>query len=100
MKLKPAASLVGVQWQMFDAAIKIEPLFHAVGSDCVITSGTDGKHKPNGLHHVGMALDFRTRDLSPSDCHRVAGSCSAVLGRDYDVVLEVDHIHIEFQPKE
>lgn len=97
---KSSVSLVGVQWQLFKAAIEVEPVFKNAGSELTITSGTDGKHMESSLHYKGLALDFRTRDINPSIIPRVAASCREVLGPDFDVVQEKDHIHIEFQPKE
>lgn len=100
MLRKKSATLEGVQWQMFEAAIEIEPIFKAAGSELTITSGTDGLHNSGSLHYSGLALDFRTRDLNPSVVLRVAASCRTALGVEYDVVVEADHLHIEYQPKE
>lgn len=100
MKLKAGAKLDGVQWRMFDAAIKAEAVFQQAGADLVITSGSDGKHKPTSLHYKGLALDFRTRDLRPpSAVINVAHRLRAALGADFDVVVEGDHIHLEYDPK-
>ena len=70
------------------------------GQRCVITSGTDGKHGPNSLHYKGMALDLRTSNLKPGDVHPVYMTLREALGEQFDVVLETDHLHIEFDPKE
>lgn len=99
MKIKDGVRLNGVQWQMFDAAIKAEAVYAAYGFELVITSGTDGSHMPTSLHYKGMALDFRTNNVPPPQVPLIHKDLRAALGPDYDVVLEGDHIHAEFDPK-
>lgn len=70
------------------------------GISCVITSGSDGKHGPNSLHYHGKALDLRTNNLRGPLVHPVYLALKEALGAQYDVVLEADHIHCEFDPKE
>lgn len=68
--------------------------------DCVITSASDGKHGPNSLHYNGQALDLRTRHLNGQGLQSVYHKLKESLGDQFDVVLEADHIHIEFDVKE
>jgi hypothetical protein len=70
------------------------------GQRCVITSGGDGKHGPNSLHYKGKALDLRTNNLRPEQVHPVYITLKECLGAQFDVKLESDHIHVEFDPKE
>ena len=68
---------------------------------CVITSASDGKHGPNSLHYKGKALDLRTKNLRPEQVHPVYVALNEALSPGgFDVVLETDHIHVEFDPKE
>lgn len=101
MKLKPGASVKGMQWYMFYAAIIVEPLFLAAGQDFVITSGTDGRHPDKkNIHGNGFAIDCRTRDIPSLDrITALADECRRTLPPAYDVVVEKDHIHIEYDPK-
>ena len=64
--------------------------------NCVITSGSDSKHGPNSLHYVGKALDLRTNNLPPQAVQSIVDRLKEALGSQFDVVLESDHIHIEF----
>jgi len=64
-----------------------------------ITSATDGKHSKRSLHYKNKALDVRTRPLDKSDQELYKYKLSWWLGKHYDVVLEKDHIHIEFDPE-
>ena len=67
---------------------------------CVITSGSDGKHGPNSLHYKGKALDLRITTIPPALLPVVQKDLKWALGSQFDVVLEADHFHIEFDPKE
>jgi len=69
------------------------------GRDAIITFATNGTHKKNSLHYTGNAIDLRTRDLSPKQFNDVSRNLSRNLGKNYDVVREGDHIHVEYQPK-
>ncbi len=67
---------------------------------CVITSGSDGKHGPNSLHYSGQALDLRTNNLPPQAVQSIVDRLKEALGAQFDVVLESDHLHLEWQPKD
>lgn len=75
----------------------MQELFSAAGTDCTITSGMD--NHTTGLHPSGKALDFRTRDLRVGQISELADQAKARLGPDYDVVVEKDHLHVEYDPK-
>ena len=79
----------------------IDSVFGEYGSDAVITSDFDGKHKDGSLHYVGRALDFRLWDVDNWLWDSLTHDLAKALGPDFDVVLEraKSHIHIEFQPK-
>lgn len=64
-----------------------------------ITSGVDGVHMKGSKHYSGEALDFRTRGWSRETIDIFMHNIKRRLGRQYDVVLEVDHIHVEYDPK-
>ena len=68
--------------------------------DCVITSASDGKHGPNSLHYKGQALDLRTRHMNGQTLQGVYAKLHEALSDQFDVVLEDDHIHVEWQPKD
>lgn len=68
--------------------------------DCVITSANDSKHGPNSLHYKGQALDLRTRHMNGQGLQAVFHKLKEALGEQFDTVLEADHIHVEYDPKE
>lgn len=89
------ARIAGLQPPMVLALLIAERVFQAHGQNATLTSGTEGKHSSGSLHYVGHAIDLR----APSHLKSVLPDLKTQLGDDYDVVVEGDHWHIEFQPK-
>lgn len=84
------AGLYRVQWAV--EAAGLGPL--------TVTSVWDGTHLPDSRHYVGLAADLRTHHLSSeADRRRMWEVVAEALGPGWDVILEVDHIHIEFDPR-
>jgi len=99
--IKPGVDLRGIQPQMSVAyTIAAIVFWEQAGSACWITSATDSIHGMNSLHPKGLALDLRTKHLRAEQVHPVFMALKTALGEQFDVVLEADHIHIEFDPKE
>ena len=88
-----------------------------INDTVIITSCDDGTHGPVSLHYVGRAFDVRcfgdrsgginpTLD-APNDevlknyqhpyANTWVGFLKQALGPAFDIVLESDHIHIEYQ---
>ena len=100
LTVKKGVSLRKVAPQMVLAAVVVDGIYTRFGvEECCITSGDDGQHGANSLHPEGKALDFRTRTIPESYRHGVRACTDAALGGDYDVVLESDHMHVEYDPK-
>jgi uncharacterized protein YcbK (DUF882 family) len=66
---------------------------------CTVTSGVE-KHEFPSKHVLGAALDFRIRDFVPADVNKFAAEVRNDLGDGFDVVLESDHLHVEYDPKD
>lgn len=66
-----------------------------------VTSANDLKHKENSKHYSNDAFDIRTRNVvnGKTDVQRWVAKMRGALGLDYDIILEVDHIHAEYDPK-
>jgi hypothetical protein len=110
MRIKPGVDLRGLRPQMVIAALVAERLYATQGADAdlMITSGREGTHMSGSLHYVGLAIDIRlpgsftgqTSAVAKAKAKTMVADLIAHLGAQYDVVLEVDHIHIEFDPKD
>lgn len=74
-------------------------IWQARGYSLTVTSGYDGAHQAQSKHYQGLAEDYRTRDVRPEDLPSMVAAVRATLGSDYDVVLESDHLHVEYDPK-
>jgi hypothetical protein len=69
-------------------------------AELVVTGAVEFGHSVTSLHQYGRACDYRTHHLpSKATAIAIADELRQRLGSDYDVVLESDHIHVEFDPK-
>lgn len=68
------------------------------GRGVVVTSVLDGRHKAGSKHYEGNAFDLRTWIYTEGEVSVFVGELQRALGVDYDVINEVDHIHVEFDP--
>lgn len=64
-----------------------------------VTSTTDGKHSKKSLHYKGLAIDIRTFDKTFEETNRFVNFIKFHFDKILDVVLENDHIHVEYDPK-
>lgn len=99
LRIKPGVRIHGMRAELALAATIIAGVFAPLGLDAVITAGIDGQHARGSFHYLGLAFDFRTRDLPAEKVQEVLAEIQACLGEDFDVLFEADHIHVEFQPK-
>ncbi len=70
--------------------------------EMVVTSIFDGKHSRNSLHWSGAAVDLRTvaAGIEEEEAQDIAQLIRSYLpDNEFDVIVEDDHIHIEWQPK-
>lgn len=74
-------------------------LVNGVNYEMTITSGNDGVHMKNSKHYKNEAIDIRTRDMSQENAILTKVWLKKWLGLNYDVILESNHIHIEYDPK-
>jgi len=76
-----------------------EYVFGKYGIVPTITSATDGTHMANSKHYSGDALDWRIWESNQQGVtNDIVNELKYYLGNDYDVILETDHIHIEYDP--
>jgi len=99
VQTKQGVSLEGLGTEILSAVDKAAPILEALNVPLVVTSATEGKHKKGSKHFSGNAIDIRTRQLAPENQQKVTAELKDALGTDFDVILEKDHIHIEYDPK-
>ena len=99
MKLKHSVKLGDLKPQTVLAMQVAAEVYREVGAEFVITSVNDSKHMTNSLHYSGYAFDCRIWTLEEDMRQSVTNDISAALGEDFDVVLESDHIHLEWDPQ-
>lgn len=100
--IKPGVRVQGLSSAMVLAANLLAGLFNRLGFEFVITSGVEGIHARASLHFSGNAIDIRSNVIPSARRAEVLGLMKSELGApdsDYDVILEIDHYHVEFQPK-
>lgn len=101
IELRPGIDLRLLTPQMSIAALIICNVYDRFGFDCVLVYGRDGMHSQQSLHYHGNALDVRTRMIDDAKVRQdLANEIARCLGPQYDVILESDHLHVEFDPKE
>ena len=99
MELKFGVKVAGVKPEIIVAMIVVDSVFQEHGAACVVTSCVEGKHGANSLHPKGYAIDVRSSVLSAIEQVSVRDDLKRRLGPDYDVILEIDHYHLEYDPK-
>lgn len=99
MSIKAGAEMNGLRAEILLALMIADDVYSEYDIECVITEGTGAKHGIGSLHYVGLAVDLRIRNIPVRFREIIHSRIKDALGSQYDVVLESDHIHIEFQPK-
>ena len=96
--IKPGVRVLGIRPEMVLALGIIRDAYatHNQLPAFVITSVVEGTHKRASLHYMGCGVDLRR---PPVKAEEIVADAKARLGDDFDVILEGNHIHAEFQPK-
>ena len=76
---------------------KVAQIYGAHNEDLYITSQREGLHGDITLHYDGWAFDISFP--KHSSIQDVVAEIEEVLGPDFDIIVESDHIHIEYDPK-
>jgi len=109
LSVKKGVSLAGVKPPLLYKLRPMSYLWFAFFDDdqdgITITSGSegyagDGVHGSHSLHYTGNAIDLRVKDVDSERAGReFCRSLIFLLGIDYDIVFEGDHIHVEYDPE-
>lgn len=99
LSLKAGVSPMGIRPELLLGVMVAAGVYSERGYECVVTSLVDGKHSQTSLHYAGCASDLRTYHVPEGDRAEIVAEIKQRLGKHYDVLLEDDHIHLEFQPR-
>jgi hypothetical protein len=99
LTLKPDVRIFGLRPEIVIAILVAERAYAEIGCELMLTSGIEGTHSAGSLHYAGSAVDFRTLNVAPDKLKPLVEKIRAALGPDFDVLLETNHLHAEFQPK-
>lgn len=100
IKLKEGVRLTGLSSQAHFALVCAVHVFEELGaSEFVVTSANDRTHKRGSKHYRGDGLDFRIWVLPEERRAAARERLAHRLGPDFDVILEADHMHVEYDPK-
>ena len=98
IEVKPRVILRGLNKKMLPVFLKAPDIWRKHGKNMVITSGLEGKHCKNSRHFAGMALDLRSLNLDRNARSQVRNELAGALGSEYWILMENDHIHVEYNP--
>ncbi len=106
MKIKKGVKINGAKPELLFGLLIAQRVYEEHGVELRVTSICDGKHKRASAHYTGRAADLGT--LSTANWKQYGSELKADitaglkddLGQEFDVILESDHIHVEYDPKE
>ena len=99
LSLKPGVRITGIRPEILFAVVAVERAYAEAGFDTMVTSCLEGQHSSGSFHYAGAAADLRTNQVPTDRLQPLVEKIRVALGGDFDVILEADHLHIEFQPK-
>lgn len=105
ISIKDGAKIDGLKPEILAGLMIVEKVMSHFGFDTVVTEGTGGEHMVGSLHYTGYALDIRCKHIElPSKKHEIMLEAKAMLGENYDFILENEgkddqHFHMEYDPK-
>lgn len=98
VRLKRGVSVFGIKNEMLVAVMAADHVWGRLGQELVITSGVEALHSKTSRHYLGYAVDLRTRYFTDENKKKARDMLAERLGDDYLVLLESDHIHVEYRP--
>ncbi len=99
MQIKKGVDLRKISPQICIACLIANEIYVKLGHELVITSISDGKHSTTSLHYTGYAADLRTNYFTEEERTAAKIQLQTALGAQFDIIDEIDHIHIEFDPR-
>ena len=98
-KIKKGVSILGLKPEIILGFVIIKSAFNRHGYVCRLTSGVDGKHMNHSHHKKGLAIDIGIRGVPRDELEKIINECYECLGDEFQLIVEGNHIHCEFDPK-
>lgn len=99
LKFKTNVKINGIKPEACIIITVVHSIYSVHDIACEVTSVTEGKHSRTSLHYIGHAVDFGIKNLGTVFAKEILEDIKTALTDEFDVLLEKDHIHVEFQPK-
>jgi len=96
MLLKAGVDISRLNRNIRRALSVVDAVFLDHNQEPILTSTYEGNHSAGSLHYANDAFDLRLPDDNRLD---IVTRIRERLGKDFDVIIEYDHIHIEYDPK-
>lgn len=98
---KKGVKVFGLQPEILWALDVAERVFSEWGhNNATVTSGRGDNHSRKSKHNSGHASDLRSRIFTAAQIPLVVEKMTMELGPDYDFIFEVNHFHMEYDPKD
>jgi len=82
--------------EMRHGVFACEYVMNKYGEELTITWIRGGKHKEGSLHAKRRAIDGLLPGVRQAE---IFGEIKDLIGPEYDLVIEEDHFHLEWDPK-
>lgn len=99
MTLKNGVKIDGINSELVLIMFIADGIFSKNNQSMTVTSVLDGQHMKGSKHYQGMAFDIRTYDKKPDVVNYLVQQLKKELDFICDIILEKDHIHVEYDPK-
>lgn len=100
LHFKDSVKVDGVKKETVELMLLLNTFFvRQLSKPFLVTSCTDGKHMKGSKHYSGYAVDIRSRHLTEREIGILLSWFNACHDKQYDMVVEKDHIHVEYDPK-
>ena len=99
LSFKKGVKVFGIRPELAAALTVIASCYSDYNNtECVVTSITDGQHGSHSHHYKGYACDLRIKNVPEGMHQRLRDHIANSLGDEFQVILESNHIHVEFDP--
>jgi len=99
MRLKKGVRVGGVSPEISVAIMVVDSIYGTFSRELVITSMCEDTHSERSAHYRGDAFDCRTYYFNDDQKEQLVTNVERALGTDFIVILEEDHLHVQFSPK-